>query len=195
MKRLSILLILFISGCSKDVQTVDPVEYLTAHVWKSTRYVINDRQYNSLDQYRTYIKNDTISDLYLKPGDSVKYEFNYELLFTNDYVMKEIRYLDLYYKCKTCNSFIFLDGYTFSREEVYTISNKYLYITAENVVLLDSASGNTHRYKLITHQKMELFDWRTVRSNNPDTYNTSVNGIDVNPGEEIPVDFIFEASL
>ena len=195
MNRLSIILILFVAACSRDVQTVDPIDYLTAHVWKSTLYVVKDRQYNSLAQYRAYVSNDTISDLYLKPGDSMKYIFNYELLFTNDYILKEIRYLDLYYKCKSCNSFLFLDGYTFSTEEVYTVNNTYLYVTAENVVLLDSTSSNTHRYKLLTNQKMELFDWRTVRNTNPDRYNVSVNGISVQPGEEVPVDFVFEASL
>ena len=195
MNRFSILMILLLAACSKDAQTVDPVDYLTAHVWKSVNYVINNRQYNTLTQYRSYIKNDTLPGLHLYPGDSMKYVFNYELLFTNDYILKEARYLDLYYKCNSCNTFLPLENYIFSSEEVYTVNNTYLFITAENVVLLDSASDNTHRYKLIDNKKMELYDWRIVRNTNPDRYNVSVNGISVQPGEDVPVDFVFEASL
>lgn len=195
MRRYSIIFLFLLSACGKETINVNPVDFMTAHVWQSTGYVINGRQYNSLAQYRAYVSNDTLSDLYLKPGDSIRYNFKYEILFTNDYVMKETRFLDMYYKCNTCNTFIFLAGYKFSSEEVYALDNSNLFVTAENVVLLDSASSNTHLYKLIDNQKMKLFDWRTVRNTNPGSYNVSVNGISVQPGEEIPVDFVFEASL
>ena len=187
--------ILLIAACSRDAERVDPFDYLTAHVWESTGYVINGRQYNSLVQYRAYVSNDVISDLNISPGDTMSYGFRYELLFTDDYVLKEIRHLDVSYKCNSCSAFRLLDSYSFSSEEVYTLNNTFLFVTAENVVLLDSTSSNTHRYRLISNQKMELYDWRVVSSTNPGIYNISINGISVPSWEALPIDFIFEASL
>ncbi len=195
MRRLILLFLVFIMGCSKDKTGIDPVSFVTAHIWKSTGYVINGTQYDYYNQVLGFNQSTKNGSLQLNPGDSLKYIISYELVFTNGDILKETRNYDSYYKCSQCDSYVYLKSEIFESQNVYLIDDKYLYATSHDSAVMDSTSSDSHKYSFIDDKTMKLFDWHMIQNDITSLYEVVADGNELQPNQELPVDVIFEAKL
>ena len=192
MRKLIVFFVIIIcSACKKDPE-VDPTSFITSHVWRSVNYVVEGRQYDKLEQSLAMHNSLFYSDITFVPGDTLKYKITFELLFTDAKIFKETKKYETYYRCQNCNNYVLIGTDYYEDQDVFFINSSYLFVTPDDVILRDENSNDSHRYKFISNRKLELFSWKFFTNNAPDIYDISINGTMVQPGENIPVDIIFE---
>jgi hypothetical protein len=195
MRYLIIVLLFAFSACRQNAPDIKPASLLTAHIWKSTNYIIKGIKYQDLEIKVTYYEPTVKYNVKIFPGDSIKYSVTYELLFTDDNIFKETQQYRISYKCSNCNEYVFIDNSSKEYQDIFEVRDGYMFLSTHEILKEDTTSRQSHRYFFINHEKVEILKWERIINTSQDGFEISVNDNYVPENSVIQVDMDFSSIL